>query len=300
MNAPSLRDDCIRALGLRQSRSRWRAFVTGVALAKSHLGREDTLVVLMKHSPSDHDRYLLAKLSNTLGIDLLVYVTGVIRALGTCRGDPAARQRPVFPGISSGHPMVTAGTLGVVAQDSDDELVLVSNNHVFAAENAAAVGDPILQPGRADGGRMEKDVVARLTAFVPLEQGRPNMGDMAVARPSNPEIVERAVRCLGIPQGRVDADVGTWVQKSGRTSGRTTGTVEATQATVWVSYGDHHLEFENQFLITSDRAFSRPGDSGSAVFDARMRACGLLFAGSDTVTVATPMRLVEKALGIHL
>ena len=59
--------------------------------------------------------------------------------------------RPLRPGLSVAHPSVTAGTLGGFVRTGGG-LAILSNNHVLAASDAAALGDAVLQPGPADGG----------------------------------------------------------------------------------------------------------------------------------------------------
>ena len=83
---------------------------------------------------------------------------------------PRARHRPQVPGgVSIGHQAITAGTYGMRVRDRQTgEILLLSNNHVLANANAAAVGDPILQPGHIDGGRIPDDLVATLKRFLPL------------------------------------------------------------------------------------------------------------------------------------
>ena len=77
------------------------------------------------------------------------------------------RIRPAPGGVSVGHVQITAGTLGVLARRNGRPVIL-SNNHVLANQNAGRVGDPILQPGPADGGRLQ-DTIARLVDFVPIQ-----------------------------------------------------------------------------------------------------------------------------------
>lgn len=102
------------------------------------------------------------------GIQTDVYEVGVIRAQQQL--PPTSRFRPEIPaGVSVGHFAITAGTLGAVVKDRmTGEKLLLSNNHVFANSNDAHLGDPILQPGPADGGQNPGDQVARLERFVPL------------------------------------------------------------------------------------------------------------------------------------
>lgn len=76
------------------------------------------------------------------------------------------KQRPVVPGISTGHYEITAGTIGGVVE-VDGQTMLVSNNHVFANENEAELGDAIIQPGRYDGGDLS-DRIGMLYNYVPV------------------------------------------------------------------------------------------------------------------------------------
>lgn len=93
-----------------------------------------------------------------------VYEVGVLRAQNI---GPRDRWRPVIPsGVSVGHPLVTAGTLGAMVRDTETgERLIVSNNHVLANSNAALVGDPVLQPAATDGGERPDDVVGTLLRF---------------------------------------------------------------------------------------------------------------------------------------
>ncbi len=89
---------------------------------------------------------------------------GRLEALAT---NPRNRFRPNIPaGVSIGHYMVTAGTLGAVVFDRNTgEPLLLSNNHVLANSNEAEIGDAILQPGPTDHGVRPDDVVAKLHRF---------------------------------------------------------------------------------------------------------------------------------------
>jgi hypothetical protein len=80
---------------------------------------------------------------------------------------PTGRFRPAPGGVSIGHVGITAGTLGCVVR-KDGRLFILSNNHVLANSNDAAVGDAIVQPGAADGGRHPADTIARLHEWVPI------------------------------------------------------------------------------------------------------------------------------------
>ena len=80
---------------------------------------------------------------------------------------PRDRFRPNIPaGVSIGHYMVSAGTLGGVVFDRHTgEPLLISNNHVLANSNAGEIGDAILQPAPTDHGVRPDDVVAKLHRF---------------------------------------------------------------------------------------------------------------------------------------
>ena len=104
------------------------------------------------------------------GVPVVVEVVGKVEALQakgkntastattttnttTCSVNRAGRfERPVPIGVSTGHPNVTAGTIGVRVKNSRGALFLLSNNHVFANTNNATAGQNILQPGPIDGG----------------------------------------------------------------------------------------------------------------------------------------------------
>jgi hypothetical protein len=76
-------------------------------------------------------------------------------------GDVTALGRPVRGGASIGHPDISAGTLACLVAIGDEPFIL-SNNHVLANVNRAALGDPILEPGPADGGT---EPIAELSDF---------------------------------------------------------------------------------------------------------------------------------------
>lgn len=99
-----------------------------------------------------------------VGVPTDVIQTGPIFAFQSRTG----RFRPAPGGVSIGHSSVTAGTLGSLVR-KNGRLHVLSNNHVLANSNDATVGDPILQPGTADGGRNPDDLIARLAGWVPIQ-----------------------------------------------------------------------------------------------------------------------------------
>jgi hypothetical protein len=95
-----------------------------------------------------------------------------------------------------------------------------------------------------------------------------------------------------------EAELGMEVKKSGRTTGLTSGTVQLLDASVQVGYGAGKIAlFTNQILTTN---MSQGGDSGSLLVDGEgKKAVGLLFAGSDQVTIHNPIGFVKDALKVR-
>lgn len=196
------------------------------------------------------------------------------------------RVRPLRPGTSVAHPDVSAGTLGAFVRDAEDRVLLLSNNHVLADTDRARLGDPVLSPGPADGGRPELDRVATLTSFERLS-ATGNRLDLALAAVDDPKLIGGNAVPEGELAGVVD-DVldGVDVAKVGRTTGHTTGVVTVVELDgVTVDYGDGRtFSFDDCIEVEGDgRAFSDGGDSGSLVYARHgLHAVGLLFAGSTT------------------
>lgn len=219
------------------------------------------------------------------------------------------RMRPAEGGFSVGNSRSnSAGTLGTCCYDRGSfpgiprRYYILSNNHVLALSNDGRPGDLIVQPGRLDGGRVPGDVIARLSRFVPIRfhsgTFRPcNYADAAIAE-GDLQDLDREIYWTGIARGRTNAQVGMLVQKTGRTTGYTTGRVSQINATVDVNYGSGRVgRFCRQIVTTN---ISSPGDSGSLVLDLEERAVGLLFAGSSTRTIVNPISFVESLLDIRV
>ena len=209
------------------------------------------------------------------------------------------RSRPARGGASIGHYKITAGTLGCLVKDKKTgKTMILSNNHVLANSNEAKKGDAILQPGAADGGKIKKDKIAELERWVKIGFGRTaNTVDAAVALPLNDKDVSPEISSIGIPKGMVKGKVGLVIQKTGRTTDHTLGEVRDINATVRVDYDGQTALFRNQIMTS---AMSQGGDSGSLILDQKRRAVGLLFAGSDLVTIGNPIQDVFKLLMCEL
>ncbi|MFE0021980.1 serine protease [Amycolatopsis sp. NPDC059021] len=222
----------------------------------------------------------------------------------------AKRFRPAYGGLSVGHFKITAGTIATAVYDASafpgkpQAYYILSNNHVLANSNNAAIGDPILQPGPFDGGALTADVIARLSRFVPIkfrQPGQPvplNFVDAAIAQGQFNDL-DRQIFWIGYLRGvNSSPTIGMTVQKTGRTTNWTTGQIRNINATVDVNYGNGQVARFAQQLLTTD--ISAGGDSGSLVADLGANAVGLLFAGSPVVTVLNRIALVQALLGIRV
>jgi S1-C subfamily serine protease len=219
------------------------------------------------------------------------------------------RVRPAMGGYSVGHYRVTAGTIATCCYDLSPfpsipgRYYILSNNHVLANSNNSRIGDPILQPGRFDGGTYPGDLIGRLARYVPIKFHTPttrplNYVDAAIAE-GNFHDLSREVYWGGYVKDLYTAPkVNDIVQKTGRTTGFTTGKVTNINGTVDVNYGSGRIaRFRNQIITTRMGA---PGDSGSLVMNRDEAAMGLLFAGSSTRTIINNILLVQLLLKVRL
>lgn len=214
-----------------------------------------------------------------------------------------ARERPASSGISIGHSNITAGTLGCLVKDlTDGSTCILSNNHVLADENAASIGDDIIQPGAYDGGVVPADVIAQLKRFQVINAAG-NIMDAAIAEvnstgdvinqmknnlmpvpsPNHPAVgllfagscsrtIMNPIRDVlkkleidfinGGAGATVEAAIDMNVEKVGRTTEYTSSTIMEIDATVSINYDFGTAIFDNQIVTAW---MSDGGDSGSVV-----------------------------------
>lgn len=233
------------------------------------------------------------------GIKTDVVEIGEIYATGLTQ-----KVRPVVFGYSIGpSDLNLAGTSGYVVTDGTDSYIL-SNNHVLAGENLLPLGTSIVQPSILDRGSPLTDVVAKLSKFTPIQfstatSSPTNYVDCAIAKVTSLNLISNRIFNIGVISGiNTKPRLNTKVEKSGRTTGYTTGIIKALNSTVLVNYsGGKSAIFKNQ-IVTS--VMSSPGDSGSLLVDSKKLAIGLLFAGSTTATIYNPINTVLISLGVHL
>src|SRR5712671_2635817 len=181
------------------------------------------------------------------GVPVTQRVTGRLMAFS----DPRQRQRPAPMGFSVGHPAITAGTIGARVRDALGRVYILSNNHVLANSNGASIGDPEYQPGPFDGGTAA-DQIATLSDFQVINfTGGSNTIDAAIALTGS-DVFDNAVPSddgYGMPNSTIFDDLngdgliddrnallGLNVQKYGRTTRLTHGTITGVNATVNVCY----------------------------------------------------------------
>jgi PKD repeat protein len=243
-------------------------------------------------------------------VPIQVVVTGRFVA----RADPTARfPRPVPIGVSTGHPDITAGTIGSRIKDAYGNVFALSNNHVYADSNDANIGDNVLQPGSVDGGQDPGDFIGNLHDYEPINfSGADNYMDAAIASTST-SLVGYATPSgdgYGAPSSTILANpsVGQDVQKYGRTTGWSHGQIAEINVTLDVCYQTQgpfrcvkQARFVDQIAI-SPGDFSAGGDSGSLIVtdDSNKNPVGLLFAGSSTRTIANRIGNVLSRFGVTI
>jgi hypothetical protein len=253
------------------------------------------------------------------GVPVSVVVTGEIRAIpgmtdapawpmGGSRADPTGPfSRPVPIGVSTGsQAQCLVGTIGARVKSGTATYAL-SNNHVYALENTVPLGSNVLQPGRADlnCASGSNAVLGSLSKFVPIQfsTSAKNRVDAAIAAATTANLARSTPSDgYGTPSATIAAAaLNQTVQKYGRTTGLTTGTVVGLNTILNVGYRSGTARFVGQITIRSRGQFSRAGDSGALIVDANKRPVGLLFAGSlNGYTFANQIGDVLRALQVSI
>lgn len=260
------------------------------------------------------------------GVPVVPQVTGLVYAIHHREGhgggpgggggggddeiDRTARfDRPVPIGVSTGHPAITAGTIGARVVNGDGALFALSNNHVYADGNAASIGDAVIQPGSYDGGSSPADNIGTLSAFKPIDfSGGDNVIDAAIAATTAGEVGNATPSDgYGTPSATTTAaTINAKVKKYGRTTGQTNGFVWTTNTTINVCYNsDCSLvaRFVDQvsFKGQGKGGFSAGGDSGSLIVTrSGANPMALLFAGNSVLTFGNPIDAVLGEFGVSI
>jgi hypothetical protein len=285
-----------------------QAGVVGTAIGLTDQGQAAVLV-LLEHAgvggiPEELD-----------GVPVQPIITGKIEALAKPAGKPGGGStlsptsrwpRPVPIGVSTGNAgECSAGTISCRVKDASGNVYALSNNHVYALENHAALGSEVLQPGLYDTqcAYNASNVIGNLANYIPISFDADNTVDCAIATTTTANLGNATpADGYGAPKSAtVVAGVNMAVQKYGRTTSLTKGTITGINATVYVSYSAGTATFVKQIIVQSRKAFIKAGDSGSLlVTNPGTNPVGLLFAGnnSGTYAVANHVEDVLTALGV--
>lgn len=207
-------------------------------------------------------------------------------------GTLAGRARPVAGGRSISQAGSGGGTLGGwVWDDLNDEVVLLTNNHVLGS----VAGTDVFQPwGSTATGDRIADVV------------RTGSLDATIAAPINDADVSQQIEGVGPGVFEVaTATLGMQVEKSGAKTDHTTG---------WVQYVGltGHYGSTNDFQVTPDAGmpngrFAYYGDSGSLIVERTnpsggswKRVVGLLWGGDPKAGTAKAHQILDVFADLDL
>ena len=250
---------------------------------------------------------------------------------GACSVSPPLQQtalpRPIPLGVSGGniHSLLRrknsgkvkgcfSGTLGSMVEDGDGTEFILSNNHVLAHQNKAVPGQRVIQPGLVDIGCLKGhgNAVATFSSTIDLKFGgtAANTVDAAIAEVDPGDVSPEILFIGGIADSTAAATIGMPVQKMGRTTCLTTGTVAGLGVHVTVNYSDRIrpklAKFVGQILVTGSVAtptFGAAGDSGSLIVTNTgcPQAVALLFAGTTGgLIIANPIDKVLNQLSVSM
>jgi hypothetical protein len=228
---------------------------------------------------------------------------------------------PVTPGGGGGCSSCSFGTAGMLVRSiSNSTYYVLTNAHVSAlptgfklSESCATQSPPdgtlqVAQAG-ACGATTTANPIGTLSAFTSLTPHSIAKCDAALLNIENVPTNEKpdgtlmgmGLHATGAP---VEATLGMSVFKVGGRTGITYGQVVGIDVVVSVTYesndasqGSFNLRFLEQLLIVGTSGkFSNNGDSGSGIFEnSTFAGVGLLFAGNEEITVASPLRHVFDA-----
>ena len=299
---------------------------TGYRIKNGRRTREVCVQVFVRRKVAAHHLSAAAMVPAELAMADGAVPTDVIEIQLPEAQQDTTRYRPVPGGCSIGpEATVSAGTLGGYAcDDSDSNIVLLTNNHVISGLDAMPALRRIVQPGRLDGGVLPGDVIGSLKRHVVVN----TVPNVAGANPPN-SVVDAAIGTITVARTdqirQLDVPaiyelqapaLGMNVQKRGRTTRLTTnGRVTSINVTTLITYRNQTRlgRVQNSFIISSTdgNEFSRAGDSGSLILNqargelaGTFPVVGLLFAGGtdnagQPITIANDINSVFGALDLE-
>jgi hypothetical protein len=298
--------------------------------------QDKVLVYLRRATPG---KKLLEKLPASIDGFALEYMQGVEQPISSNHiqpmGCPAWRLRQSAgqsrytcgSSISVGNYM-DAGTLGALVRDQTGQLYGLTNNHVAGSCNHADVGLPIVAPGVLDvvAGGLDPFTIGYHAATLKMAPGSITIVDPAQnhdaaifrIRDAN-QVTSYQGDSYDTPTTAIPLAAGMVVEKVGRTTGLTKGTVQCQIAgplpIVYAApnYGfNGKVYYDPAFYITGDTdIFSDNGDSGSLIVttqtDGTRTAVGLVVGGAASgaepggkITIALPIASVLTRLNLSL
>ncbi len=241
---------------------------------------------------------------------LLIQISGMY---GLCRAQQTeSDERPIPMGTSiSTNPdsPLIFGTAGMLVRSitNPSELFILSTNHVIGAKeptlcpNTAPIGTLILRTGSLRKNNSQEAVSAATVGSlfdrvkIRFLEGKKNELDAAIAG-TNSSLTRAEIKGIGFPKAKIgQATLGMEVIKSGRTTGVTSGIVEALNVTAQVTYGFcGTTTFVGQVMLSN---MADKGDSGAVILERGIKKpVALLFAGNKNNILANPFDLVTKTL----
>jgi len=218
---------------------------------------------------------------------------------------------------------IGAGTMGAILKDKGGKFFGLSNNHVTGGMSFSETLLPVVAPGTVDvcPGGHDPFTLGHHKAALPLVLGSPdnsnvaNNYDAAVFTIRDPNLVSSMQRKhYDTPASVMSPQANTVVEKVGRTTGRTRGSIvgrvvapEPVIARVPEFGFSSQIYFEDVWVVEGlqQNDFSRPGDSGSLVCfrpnQGQPKAVGIIFAGSTkSLTFIAPIDKILASLGMEL
>ncbi|HEU4365579.1 MAG TPA: hypothetical protein VFT13_08970 [Candidatus Krumholzibacteria bacterium] len=291
----------LKAYDMALARFAQRPDVTGVDVGFKYCGgRRLARVVIRIHV---REKFLKAHLSKRERIPATIngVATDVIQAtyVDAACFEPARATAldPFQPGVSIGRADGGTGTIGLIVIDNvtGDESIL-SCRHILAAGSSPRPGDPILQPGPADGGTAANQVAALTRVDTPT--------DSAIARLTKQRAHTPAQFGSGVTvSGSRYPRLGDVLEKSSRTTGVQRGVVDGIGAFEGLKFSFHIVPAGAEGACQ----ISEPGDSGSVWYDpGTKKAVGLHAKGEPSgsglqdYAIATSAKKIAVLLNIKV
>lgn len=239
-------------------------------------------------------------------------------------------------GISSVESDCATGTIGARVKDEIGNLYALSNNHVFArmsgvnfdgsAATTAAVNEAIQQPGPLEffpACTKTGYQVAALSAWEPYRYSAATSIEELATMPINStlspvNVMDAAIAATtadlvgfapptdgygALSTNPISPKIGLKIQKIGRTTGWTKGSVSAINGTIILEGVDGVLRFK-QCVLTSTRTsglFGDQGDSGSLVVSVgENRPLGLYFADGPISSIMCPITPILNRFNVQI